>query len=195
MLALIRHGQTDWNLRGLFQGTTDIPLNDTGRLQARDAVAALAEHDWDLVVSSPLSRARETASIIAGELALPLGPAYDDLIEQGFGEAEGLEVTEVRRRQLAGIPGMEPHEAVGPRGLRGIERIRGIHPGQRVLAVAHGNLIRSTVAHIAGHTGPRLPGLKNGESSMLRHEQRWTVLTHGGVPFDRVLADLEAIAS
>ncbi|NQD89088.1 histidine phosphatase family protein, partial [Paenarthrobacter sp. CM16] len=63
--ALVRHGQTDWNAERRLQGSTDIPLNDVGREQAREAVAFLSDQQWDTVVASPLSRAAETAEIIA----------------------------------------------------------------------------------------------------------------------------------
>src|SRR5690606_7043497 len=98
--ALIRHGQTDWNLEGRMQGSTDIPLNATGRDQARVAGGILTDagEAWDVVVSSPLGRARETASIIAETLGVPLGESYAGLAEQDFGNAEGLLVTEVFER-------------------------------------------------------------------------------------------------
>ena len=95
MLALIRHGQTDWNLDGLMQGRTDIPLNDTGREQALVAASALSGERWDAVVSSPLVRARETAELIATALGVPLGGSYDELVEQDFGAAEGTPVSEL----------------------------------------------------------------------------------------------------
>src|SRR4029453_2522660 len=128
VLALIRHGQTDWNLDGLMQGRTDIPLNDTGREQALVAASAVSGERWDAVVSSPLVRARETAELIATTLGVPLGGEYDELIEQDFGAAEGTPVSELDVRwPERDFAGKEPDEEVGARGLRGIERIAGDH--------------------------------------------------------------------
>ncbi|MET0318796.1 MAG: histidine phosphatase family protein, partial [Rhodococcus fascians] len=78
-LALVRHGETDWNLHGRLQGSSDIPLNDTGRAQAREAVYELSDHSWDLLVSSPLSRAAETADIIGSHLGISRTATYPDL--------------------------------------------------------------------------------------------------------------------
>jgi len=71
-LILVRHGETDWNRDRRIQGSTDIPLNDTGREQARDAAAGLREtlELPTFMAASDLSRARETAEILAGELDL-----------------------------------------------------------------------------------------------------------------------------
>ena len=138
LLALIRHGQTDWNLDGRMQGRTDIPLNEIGREQALAATSALAGERWDAVVSSPLGRARETAEIIAATLGVPLGTSYDELVEQDFGAAEGTLVADLDVRWPdRDFADKEPDDEVGPRGIRGLERIGRDHPGARVLAVAH----------------------------------------------------------
>jgi len=193
LIALIRHGQTDWNLALRMQGRSDIPLNDTGREQARVAAAALAAEPWDVVVSSPLLRARETAEIIATALGVPLGASYNELLEQDFGVAEGTLVDELATRWPdRDFAGMEPDEVVGPRGIRGLERIALDHPGARVLAVAHGTLIRYTLAAISGHETRQYPKLDNASSSTVRFtDASWRVLTVGGADFVDVLPPLD----
>ena len=89
----LRHGETDWNARGLSQGHTDIPLNATGIAQAHAAAPLLRNRGITAIVSSPLSRAYDTA-VIAGEvLGLPV-EIDDDLREVGFGAKEGQPQTE-----------------------------------------------------------------------------------------------------
>lgn len=201
MLALIRHGQTDWNLAARMQGRTDIPLNETGRAQARAAAPAFASatEPWHTVVSSPLGRARETAAILAENLGLPLGAAYDELIEQEFGEAEGTLVADLDTRwPNRDFAGKEPDHEVGERGVRGIERVARDHDGRRVLVVAHGTLIRHTLAAISGHDPRHFPRLDNLSSSHVRSNRSaastdaaWQVLTVAGVDYADVLEGLE----
>ena len=68
----LRHGETDWNARGLSQGNVDVPLNALGLAQAREAAASLRGQGIRSVVASPLSRARDTAEIVADALGLPV---------------------------------------------------------------------------------------------------------------------------
>lgn len=95
-LYLVRHGETEWNQRGLFQGTTDIPLNQSGREQAMAAAEALRSVPLDRVFCSPLGRARETARIILGGRTVPVTPD-ERLRELSFGVGEGRSVWEAHR--------------------------------------------------------------------------------------------------
>ena len=85
-LELIRHGQTDWNSQDKLQGSSDVPLNDTGRGQALEAARVLAGAEWSAIVSSPLMRARETAQIIAAELGIELGDDGSRLVADAPGQ-------------------------------------------------------------------------------------------------------------
>lgn len=180
-LAFIRHGQTDWNKEGRLQGSSDIPLNDTGRAQARDAVAMLEEWTWDAVVSSPLSRARETARIVADGLGLPLGPAYDELVERDYGPLEGLPDTEVMARwPRRDYPGAETLDHVVARGLRALERIDADYPASNVVVVAHGTIMKYTLIRLTGH--PIDVVLNGTVSAIERDGDGWRVLTVNGEP-------------
>ncbi len=87
-LLVTRHGQTDWNLAGKVQGKTDIELNETGLEQAKIAGEKLLNEKIDVIISSPLKRAKKTAEIIRGNRNIPI--LLDKGIEErSFGEFEG----------------------------------------------------------------------------------------------------------
>ncbi|MGP3534895.1 histidine phosphatase family protein [Microbacterium sp. RD1] len=171
ILTFVRHGETDWNRDGRIQGTTDIPLNDTGRRQSREAAERFAA-DRDpavpvLVVSSDLSRAAETADIIAEVLGAAEPTRYRRLRERAYGDAEGLEAAEFARRwgdwSTAVIPGAEAWPDVRTRALSAIADM--VRDGRRryapvapwIIAVAHGALIRQVIRFATGGELPR-PG-------------------------------------
>lgn len=168
VLILVRHGETDWNRDRRIQGSTDIPLNDTGRAQARavgaQLRAALTEPDRTVVASSDLVRASETARLIAAELGVAAPTAYPDLRERGYGEAEGVGVEEFHARwgewALAEVPGAEAWPVVRERALRGLRRAareaRTLHAPESVplVVVAHGALIREVIRHATGDAFP-----------------------------------------
>jgi uncharacterized phosphatase len=149
-LYLVRHGETDWNRARRIQGSTDIPLNDTGRGQAASTGQLLARRDWDAIIASPLSRAFETASIIAAEVGLPEPTTRDSLVERRYGEAEGLNYQQVDDRfpEGADVPGRESRDEVMERVVPALLGIAAEHPGQNVIVVSHGGVIRAVLGAI-----------------------------------------------
>ena len=136
-VVLVRHGQTDWNREGRFQGRTDIPLNDVGRSEASLARDHLGLQSWDCIVSSPLSRARETATIINEKINRNI-IVMEEFIEQCFGEAEGLLYHEIETNygHVMNIPNRESSESIGNRILLGMEKVLQL-PYKKVIIVAH----------------------------------------------------------
>jgi uncharacterized phosphatase len=185
IVAFIRHGQTDWNREGLLQGSSDIPLNDTGREQARDALMTVRSRPWDAVVSSPLRRARETAEIIAAGIGVELGAAYPELAERDYGDLEGTPSADaIERWPHRDYPGAETLAAVAARGLAALDAIARDLPGKSVLVVCHGTIIRYTLARISGRP---VPGIDNGSVSMLRDDGAgWVVRTVNGIPLEEI---------
>jgi uncharacterized phosphatase len=181
LVAFIRHGQTDWNRDDRMQGSSDIRLNDTGRAQALEAVEVLRPVTWDVIVSSPLARARETAEIIADALDLELGASYPEFVERDYGPFEGANASEcIARYPGKDYPGAESIASVVERGLRGLVKVAADHPGRNVVIVCHGTIIRYTLATIAGHP---VDGIHNGTVSELEHDaDGWRVLTVNGEP-------------
>jgi broad specificity phosphatase PhoE len=146
-LYLVRHGETDWNRRHRVQGLTDIPLNATGRKQARAAGELLSRRTWDGIYTSPLSRATETATIIAGETGLGSPRPVDALVERNYGEAEGLNFAEIDRRypNRSEVPGQESREAVVARVVPALRELVATHPGESLIVVSHGGAIRAVL--------------------------------------------------
>lgn len=160
-IALVRHGETDWNLARRIQGRTDIPLNDTGRAQARSTAQVLAAAGtWTGVRSSPLGRAFETAEIVAARLGLSAPDRDERFWERDFGEAEGMDVDTAMSRWpgLVEISGAEPLQPVAERTALALERVLTEAPGS--IIVAHGAMLRAGLAHVSG---TEIPRILNGE--------------------------------
>lgn len=180
-VALVRHGETDWNVEGRLQGSSDIPLNDIGRSQARTAAAALADDSWDTLVSSPLSRASETADIIGHVIGLTRSADHEDLMERRFGRAEGMTGYEAWAYWPDGdYPGAESHDALAERGRRRLDLLADENPGRSLVAVAHGGIIRAVLRSITGHPAPRIANA--GVSIVVRDDDGWSVRTVNSVP-------------
>lgn len=147
-ILLIRHGETGWNREEIFRGRADIPLSERGLQQAEATAQALASLKLCAVVSSPLSRAVETARPIADLHGLTLIPE-PDLIDMDFGEWEGVPRAEVERRypdqyaawasrpHQAAPPGGEPLSQVLERSLAALDRWEEQHPKGVLALVTH----------------------------------------------------------
>ncbi|UTT69823.1 histidine phosphatase family protein [Arthrobacter sp. DNA4] len=181
--ALVRHGQTDWNAERRLQGSTDIPLNDVGRGQARDAVGILAPYEWDAIVSSPLSRAAETADLIAEGLGLTVVRRVPELTERSFGPAEGMQAgPELEALRVpGGFKGAESEDEAADRGLAALEGLAEEFRGQRLLVVTHGTLLRVSLSRAIGQT---LASVDNAALNLAHHHaiDGWKLEYFNGEP-------------
>lgn len=186
LFGLVRHGQTDYNLQNLFQGSSDIPLNDTGIAQAHAAFDQLPAVDWDVVITSPLQRAEQTGRIIGEDHHIPFGGTEGRLVEIDWGAAEGQPVEEMEARYPArSFPGREDHQAVADRGYDALEDLETRYPGQKVLLVAHGTLIRFLLSGIIERP---LPSISNATLSLIELEgTTWRVRMIAGEQVDHTV--------
>lgn len=154
-LGLLRHGQTDWNIDLRLQGSSDIPLNATGIRQAELAAEYLFGTQWDLVLASPLSRAHDTAKIVADKLNLEV-VIISELIERSFGIAEGMSHTQWRElyESHSEIPGLESLEDLKIRSVDLLNQLATVYDGKKILAVSHGALIRKLMKIISNDIYP-----------------------------------------
>jgi broad specificity phosphatase PhoE len=171
-ILLARHGETEWNRLGRWQGHADPPLNEAGRRQAATLAEQLAGDGIAAIYSSDLRRASETARIVADRLGLEVTEERE-LREIDVGSWSGLTRDEVRERYpegfarwLAGEIGHdgETREALARRVVGAVETIARTHPGEHVLVVTHGGAIRALRRHAAGDPGE---SLENGATLAL----------------------------
>ena len=146
-IYLLRHGETEWSLNGKHTGVTDISLTDNGRIAARLLQPILAKETFALVLTSPLSRARETCELAGLGKRAHVEP---DLIEWNYGEYEGLTTEQIRLTRPGwsvfrdGCPGGESPEQVGARADRVLIRVRATEGN--VVLFAHGHILRVLAA-------------------------------------------------
>lgn len=149
-IYIVRHGETDWNRQGRYQGTTDVPLNQVGRDQAKACARALEEVHFDRVVSSPLERAFVTAQTICHKRELDI-QVDDRLKEFNFGHWETKQVDEIEAlwpsmihsmyQEPANIriPGGETFKDLQVRAWAGLkDQIDRAEDGETILVTAHG---------------------------------------------------------
>jgi len=187
----VRHGETDWNLAGKIQGATDIPLNDTGRRQAALTGEKMQGRKWDEIVTSPLSRASETAGIISAKLGLGSPISVTGFVERNYGEAEGMSGAEVEAVYpgTMPVPGRESREEVQQRVLAAVHQLAVDFRGKNVIVVAHGGVIRAVLHSTTGTAffGERIA---NGSVHSFHHSDDGLSLVHFNDPLDALTDDI-----
>jgi probable phosphoglycerate mutase len=142
---LVRHGQSTWNERGLWQGRADPPLTELGRRQA--SLAARSLGTVDVIVASTLERARDTAEIIAAALGVGPVAALDGLMERDAGEWSGHTRAEIDHEYPGYLadgrrpPGWEPDEHLSERLLGTLDALAERFAGAEIIGVTHGGCI------------------------------------------------------
>ena len=154
-IGFVRHGVTEWNELGIVQGSSNIPLNERGKRQALALANRLAnEEKWDIILSSDLERAAETARIISSKLGLADIHFDERIREIDCGQIEGTNEqdrisrwgSDWRKLDLS----MESFEDVAKRGVAFLEDISEQHKGKRILIVSHGAIVGLTLRELLG---------------------------------------------
>ncbi len=175
VLGMFRHGQTDWNINMRLQGTADIPLNQSGIEQVELAASTIGE--WDVLLTSPLGRARQSAEILSRAIGVE-AEISERLLERSFGIGEGMTYEQWHQRysKLESIPGAESEMSVLSRSKKLLDDARNNYPGKRVLVVTHGALIRFVLNLVTDHKlPPKGERLMNASLHTFRHATSWQV--------------------
>ena len=160
--CMVRHGQTDWNLEGRYQGQSDVPLNAAGLAQARALAQDLKNEHFDAIYSSDLTRAIETANAIAAlhdHLSVNLDTRLREINQ---GQWEGVQVEEIRNRyehlwqirkaDPASLrpPGGETVREVQQRVEQALNEIANLYPTENILIVSHGLALATILCTVKG---------------------------------------------
>lgn len=181
-IVFLRHGQTDWNLNGKFQGQQDIPLNDTGQDQAREAARRWGHTEFDAAIVSPLQRAANTARLVLRDRQVPCTSA-EDVQETAGGEWQGLLFTEIAERwpdehaafrlpnlDAGPVGGETPRES----GSRTAHAVLGaLTEADVLLVISHGNTMRAAAHLLVGHDDEdyaSVPRLSNCRAHVLQSQ-------------------------
>jgi probable phosphoglycerate mutase len=181
-ITFVRHGITNNNIEHRAQGHLNNPLNETGFQQAELVARRLAEESWDVLISSDLLRARQTAEIVSKSIGLPIAELDVRLREMDQGRLENT--TEGERISMWGFKwnelehGVEKLESLRERGLAFVEDIAQRYAGRKVLVVTHGFFLGQTLKALMGDesTGD---SLQNTSVTTIAHKgERWHYLLY-----------------
>jgi len=180
-IVLVRHGETEWTVSGQHTSVTDVELTDAGRRAAKALGQALAERSFEVVLTSPRRRARETCALAGlGERAR----VVEDLAEWDYGEYEGLTTLRIRAQRPGwslwrdGAPGGEAASEVGARADRVLRELGDVRGDAAVFS--HGHFLRVLAARwvgLAPEEGGLLGALAPASLGVLGRERENRVLT------------------
>jgi len=158
-VVLIRHGQTEWNKSGRYQGQSNVPLSERGKLQAKILAERFPLPSVDVIYTSDLCRARETAEEVGRHFNVPVHPD-SHFRELSFGDWEGLTYDQIvaewpdaietffKRPDELQIPHGETFQQVQSRALGRLEELLKEHEGKTIVITAHGAVLRSVIAGV-----------------------------------------------
>lgn len=176
-IFLFRHGQTDWNIEGRIQGHIDVPLNETGRVQAETLAATMKAHNLDIIISSDLSRAHETAMIIGVHCDIPIH-THPALREINAGQTQGKLKKECAtlwsyfanidpRYDHVGFPQGETKKEAAERIISWLKEYCATTPHTRIGISSHGFILKLLLREL-GHY--RDEPLTNSELIIIEYE-------------------------
>ncbi|XMB86072.1 histidine phosphatase family protein [Mycoplasmatota bacterium WC44] len=180
-ICLVRHGQTDWNKKLLIQGHTDNPLNEIGIEQAKLSAKYLMNNlsKWDIVITSPLQRAKHTGEIIHQALKLENEILINEaFIERDFGQADGKKIAiwwpKVKNGEISNC---ETDEAIQSRTMNEINNLLKDYKGKNVLITAHSQSIKAILSSIAPEKISFSTKLKNACLNIIEHkDDQWSIV-------------------
>lgn len=186
-IAIFRHGETEWNRLNKFQGHSDIPLNENGFVQARRLLKPMQHFQPEIILSSDLMRAVQTAEVLASFLKVPL-IQHPELREANLGEVEGLTADEIadqfgrdildrwksshKDHLTHSYPGGESGESVLKRVMQILEHYLHTTPHTRIAVSCHGGVMRRMINHIYA------------QQSTTTSQQRFSVPISNGLLFE-----------
>jgi broad specificity phosphatase PhoE len=184
---LVRHGRTDLNAQGWLRGRSDPPLDQVGRAEAARLAGLFAGSRLAVVLTSPLQRAVQTATLLAASTNTPLQPVAA-FLDRDYGPWNGRPRVEAERRygSLEMAPGVEAWTALERRVLAGLEAAAQQYAGRTFAVVAHDAVNRALLSRVDGRLGdPELVVQRTGCWNRLRQASgRWRVLVLDAVPGD-----------
>lgn len=151
-LVIFRHGETDWNRKGIIQGRSNIPLNNTGIQQARDLAEQLRCYPIQAILTSPMLRAKQTAEIVQETIRVPL--YYEELLTEGncgIHEGKVKDVDFFRQWESPHNPDLKPENGetnreIFQRAIEGMRNFMRENPEHDYIAVStHGGVIRRLI--------------------------------------------------